>query len=337
MPVTKNALLRYRVIDKCLRNRMKPYPGIEEMREACEQLLYGSSRGHISVSTIEKDLRDMRENEVLGFFAPIRYSRENRGYYYEDDAYSIDRKPLKPDELAAIQFASETLLQFREAGVFSVFSSAIEKIFGQLHIVSTLGNPDDNEVVQFESIPRAKGLELIPSLYDAVRNRQEILLIYRKFGSESNDRLTFHPYLLKEFRNRWYVTGYSTSRRKVISLGLDRILDMHLTGDQFTRMPDFDPRSYFRDSYGITEAGLKAERVVLRFEPTQGPYLRSQPIHDSQQILEDDAVSFVISLNVRLTYELRQMILGYGPDVRVLEPPSLAEEIRELHQRAADQ
>jgi predicted DNA-binding transcriptional regulator YafY len=335
MPFTKNALLRYRVIDKCLRNRYKPFPGMQDLREACEELLYGSSGEHISSSTIEKDLRDMRENALLGFFAPIKYSRVEKGFYYEDEDYSIDRKPLNSAEIAAIQFASETLMQFREAGVFSVFSSAIEKMFGQLHIVSSLQDSDMMEVIQFESIPKAKGLEWIPKLYDAIREKKEIMLQYRKFGSGSADRLIFHPYVLKEFRNRWYVAGFSISRQKIISLGLDRIQSQELTGDAFVRRDDFDAKSYFRDSYGITEAGLQAEQVILAFEPLQGPYLRSQPIHDSQYILLSDEKEFRISLKVRLTYELRQMILSYGPAVKVLEPASLADEIRDLHRRAA--
>ena len=64
MPANKYALLRYRIIDRCLTNRMRPYPTKEDLRRACEEGLYGSEGERISISTIEKDLWAMRnENE----------------------------------------------------------------------------------------------------------------------------------------------------------------------------------------------------------------------------------------------------------------------------------
>lgn len=336
MPVNKHALIRYRVIDKCLRNRYKPYPSLEDLKESCEEVLYGSIGERVSISTIEKDLFDMRNNKVLGFYAPIKYSHQERGYFYSEDSYSIDKKPLSDQEIKAIQFASETLFHFREAGLFTVFAGAIEKIFEQLHIVSAVEDPNMQEVVQFESIPKAKGMEWIRPLYDAVRQKSELSIQHRKFGDETMSVMIFHPYVLKEYRNRWYVIGYSTSRRRIISLGMDRIQSVELTGDYFERVEEFNPVTYFRDSYGITEGGLVPERTVLAFNPSQGPYLLSQPLHDSQKVLEDSELVFRIELFVKPNYEFKQMILGYGPDVKVEEPSRLRDEIRELHKSASE-
>src|SRR3989338_5689824 len=61
MPHIKNALIRFRIIDRCIRNQYKPYPSKLEIREACEDALYGTSDGeNICDSTIEKDLFAMR-------------------------------------------------------------------------------------------------------------------------------------------------------------------------------------------------------------------------------------------------------------------------------------
>ena len=60
MPANKYALLRYRIIDRCLTNRMRPHPTKEDLSKACEEGLYGSEGEHISISTIEKDLWAMR-------------------------------------------------------------------------------------------------------------------------------------------------------------------------------------------------------------------------------------------------------------------------------------
>jgi hypothetical protein len=118
MPHIKNALIRYRIIDRMLRNKYKPFPSKEALRSACEDALFGSESGaHICASTIEKDLFTMK----MEHDAPIRYSKKNGGYFYEDPDFSINDVPLSEDELSSIRFAVSTLQQFREVPFFQQF------------------------------------------------------------------------------------------------------------------------------------------------------------------------------------------------------------------------
>ena len=79
MPHIKNALIRYRIIDRMLRNKYKTFPSKADLREACEEALYGESYGdNICDSTIEKDMFAMK----MDHDAPIKYSKSNAGYYY---------------------------------------------------------------------------------------------------------------------------------------------------------------------------------------------------------------------------------------------------------------
>ena len=104
MPFNKYALLRYRIIDRCLTNTARPYPTKEDLREACEEALYGDAGGGaISLSTIEKDLYAMRFETELGFHAPIAFCRRNHGYHYTDPEYSVAELRLNDDELDAIR------------------------------------------------------------------------------------------------------------------------------------------------------------------------------------------------------------------------------------------
>ena len=95
MPANKYALLRYRIIDRCLTNPGKPFPTKEDLRQACEDALYGSDGEHISISTVEKDLWAMRNEADLGYYAPIEYHRDERGYHYTEEGYSINDGQLK--------------------------------------------------------------------------------------------------------------------------------------------------------------------------------------------------------------------------------------------------
>ena len=90
MPANKYALLRYRIIDRCLTNPGHPFPSKETLRLACEEALYGSDGERISISTIEKDLWAMRNETDLGYYAPIEYHRDERGYHYTCLLYTSD-------------------------------------------------------------------------------------------------------------------------------------------------------------------------------------------------------------------------------------------------------
>lgn len=79
MPVNKNALLRYRTIDRCLQNRYRRWT-LDDLIEACSDALYEFTGKSDSVSrrTVQLDIQKMRSEE-LGYCAPI-VVRENRYY-----------------------------------------------------------------------------------------------------------------------------------------------------------------------------------------------------------------------------------------------------------------
>lgn len=93
MPVNKNALIRYKTIDRCLRNKYRRWT-LHDLVEACSEALYemeGIARG-VSVRTVQADLQVMRSDK-LGYEAPIEVY-EGKYYRYSDDDYSISNSPL---------------------------------------------------------------------------------------------------------------------------------------------------------------------------------------------------------------------------------------------------
>jgi predicted DNA-binding transcriptional regulator YafY len=70
------------------------------------------------------------------------------------------------------------------------------------------------------------------------------------------------------------------------------------------------------------------EQVILSFDPEQGKYIKSLPLHDSQQILVDNSEEFRIKLELYITFDFIMEILSYGSRVKVLEPVELVEEVK---------
>ena len=338
MSLHKHALIRYRIIDSMLRNKYKPYPTLEEIRAKCEDSLFGSDWGeHISISTIEKDFRAMRSDTELGFFAPIKFSRVYMGYYYTDEEYTIHSIPLKSEDIDAIKFASNTLMNFRESPMFAQFRFAIEKIFDRLNISSDVQDERIDKIVQFDSYPNYPGKEFLQNLYTAIKDYHQTEILYKRFDSNESKKITVHPYLLKEYKHRWYLIGYVQQKRGLATYALDRIKDLTLLESDFIVQPGFDPLEFFKYSFGITQVDKEFFKVILRFSSAQKGYLITQPLHKSQRFISEDEKGFVIGLEVYLTYELIERVLSYGEDVVVLEPKELREIVCNRLTKAIEQ
>lgn len=319
MPANKYALLRYRIIDDCLTNKGRKFPTKEDLQYACEQALYGSSGERVSISTIEKDMWAMKNESELGYYAPIAYSKLEKGYYYEDPNYTIKEISLSLEDKEAIRFAATTLFQFKDLSIFDQFGAAIQKIFDRLNISPEMQDEAIERFVQFENTPVAKGTEHLPLLLQAIKETREVRFRYLSFLDESETERVLHPYLLKEYRNRWYVIGKDAEASKVKTFGLDRISDLSIRENYFTVDKNFDPETLFKYSFGIT-AGGKPEKIVLKFAPQEGRYIKAQPLHPTQKIIKDNSEGLTIELKVIPSYELKATIRSFGKQVEVLDP-----------------
>lgn len=335
MSLHKHALIRYRIIDSMLRNKYRPFPSIEEIRAKCEDSLFGSDWGeHISKSTIEKDFKSMRADAELGFFAPIKYSKREDGYYYTDEEFTIHNIPLKPDDIDAIKFASNTLMNFRESPLFAQFRFAIEKIFDRLNISSEVQDERLDNLVQFDSYPDFPGNDYLQPLYTAIKDYQKVEIQYQRFNSSELSIRTYHPYLLKEYKYRWYVIGYSEDRERVVTYALDRISKIEVLEEDFIVQPGFNPDTFFKYSFGITQIDNEPQKIALKFPAAQRGYIETQALHDTQEIIEENSSYFILQLDVLVTYELLERIMSYGENVEVLAPQSLRETIAYRYKEA---
>ena len=330
MPKNKEAAIRYRIIDKCLRNKQKPYPSLSEMVEACEQVL----GKNFSESTLQKDIYSMRFDEGLGFNAPIGYNKLHKGYYYEDEHYTIASVPLNDEELQAIQFAASVLDQFKGVEMLEQFSHAINKITEAVSLGKSIGN--NRNFIQVEQAPFFKGSEWLSVIANAIGNAECLKISYLPFDNDRVRQYIYHPYLLKEYRNRWYVIGFDDHAQMIRTFGLDRVEKIEKS-EVVYKYAEFKPSVYFSHTIGITVSDLEPQEVILSFTPLQGKYIKTQPLHSSQAVLIDNEEEFRIKLDVLLNYELLMLILSYGKEVKVIQPEALQTEIRQLLEQTLQQ
>lgn len=329
MATNKNARLRYEALDKCLSNfSLKFY--IEDLQRAVCQYLSDQLSENVSVSVrqIYQDLKDM-EN-TFGMNAPIKAFKDGtrRKYYrYSDPGFSI--VDLTDDELTELETTVNMLASFRGMPQFDWMVDIINKLKKKYKVKGS-----DKTVISFDSNIDLVGIDLFKELFSFVVKEQPVKLAYQPYG-QAEESCVFHPYLLKQYNNRWYVLGYNEKYKDVSVFAIDRIRSVDSCGKDIQFIPDTiigDPLDYFYDVIGITiPKGTKIEKVVLRFSPKRFRYVASKPIHNSQT---QNPTENTVTLKLMPNKELTQTILSFGKDVEILEPQHLREEIAYIYKEA---
>lgn len=324
MPKNKSAVTRYRVIDQMLNDKRTPYPNLEQLAAKCSVVVVSD----VSTSTIEKDIRAMREQAPKGYSAPIVYSKIEGGYVYGEVGFSIAELNLNEEEWSALQFASQLLYHYKEVPVFSNFKNAIERINTRFALGIDGSDKVLDDLVQFEKAVHTNGMDLIEVIYTVIKNKQAIEFQYKNIYKGKSSKASLIPYMIKENRNRWYVIGWSEEKAKYTTYALDRMTDLVILNNVYKRRSDFNASTFFEHSTGIMESNTKPEEVLLTILKPISDLVLLEPLHSTQKLIIEKTDRVQISLKVLLNEEFTFRILGMGAFCIVDKPSSLKKNIK---------
>jgi predicted DNA-binding transcriptional regulator YafY len=325
MPVNRNALIRYRTIDKCLQNRRRKWT-IDDLMAACNDALYeyDGIETDISLRTIRLDIKAMR-SDTLGYNAPIMV-QDKKYYTYDDADYSIANSPLTAQDLGILQEVSHLLRQFKGFTHFNEVSEMVNKLEDKIYSEQHQQAP----VIDFEKNDRLTGIEWLDISYKAIVNKTTVLLTYQSFKARQASELIFYPYLLKEYRNRWFILGMKKQGKEIITFALDRIQNITLHDKElFIKHKKFEPHTYFNDIIGVTRNYAEQPTTILFWANTlHAPYIKTKPIHSSQKIVEEVKGGTHFSIEVIPNFELERELIGFGEGIKILSPSNILRQIK---------
>ncbi|OFY08619.1 MAG: hypothetical protein A2W93_07780 [Bacteroidetes bacterium GWF2_43_63] len=284
--------------------------------------------------TIQTDLKDLAEDTDLGFYLPIFYDESTKSYYYSEIPNNIfPSLELEPEEVTALLFYAKTVSQYKEYPIFKQITNAVQKVLDNSNISPEIKALFEKEtLLETEKHPQVGGTELIASILDAISKKRIVVIEYQKFDDEIKSH-KIKPILLKEDKQLWYIIGINVKYDRLITFALDRIIDVTITEEIFDEI-SFDSKEYFKFSFGITVADVDPIDVVISFDPEQGNYLKTLPIHHSQIVIEDTIDRFVIQVSVKPSYEFFSKILSYGSLATVLTPKSVRNTLQQMLKKA---
>ena len=289
--------------------------------------------------TLRRYLHDLREIDL-----PIQSDRVKNDDGDRDRKLWLDAKFQRSGvQISLLEWVSlhfgRTLFDFLKGTDFAQdLDDALERL-------STLAGDMNRQItrnmdLKFMAIPEhAKDYrdmsDVIEEILSALLYQNPAEAFYTKISGPTR-KYVLHPYTLVTYRHSLYLFAYDAIDKKVKTFALDRFRHFkRIRGKHFTLPERYHPQYVVKDAFGIM--GGDIQDVELRFSSSASPYIQERIWHHSQQVQAVENGELILKMKVAIAPELKSWILGFGPDVRVLQPTTLAVEIQKLHHRAAQQ
>lgn len=334
MALNKNALIRYKTIDKCLQNTYRNWT-LEDLITACSDALYEYEGREVNVSkrTVQLDIQLMRSDK-LGYNAPIEVYRK-KYYRYKDPDYSITNIPITENDMNVLSETVEMLKQFKDFSLFSELGGIIQRLEDKVYTEKT----HQSSIIHLDKNDGLKGLEHLDVLYQAILKKLVLKISYQSFKARHPSILVFHPFILKEFNNRWFLVGKNAVNKPIITLALDRIISIDYDLEIPFLNEHFDGDTFYENTIGVTVLNEEQlQEVIIKVDHKNAPYVLTKPFHSSQELIERTTDNgMIFKMKVHLNFELERLILGFGDSIEVIQPRQLRKRMRKKLERALGQ
>ena len=337
MPTNKNALIRYKYLDSLLSDH-RHYYDIHDLTEKVNDMLYEDGFPEVTQRCIEKDLNTL---EYAPFNAPIeRVTRQGkRCIAYSKRSFSIFTKELSNEETNLLREVLSTIGQFDGLDNFKWLEDF--KI--------GLGLEERRQIISFSNNPYLKNSNLLGTLFDNISNEVVIRLSYHTFANTTIRSIDFHPYLLKQYNDRWFLLGAADDDGKLLTFALDRIDKVEpLSEKKYMRYSE-DLNDRFEDIVGITfYADRPINHIVFWCSYDAKDYVITKPLHGTQILYQGEEEQRLrtkyptleggsfFSIDCIENFELITQLCSYGKNLIVLEPTNIQETIYERISQMAD-
>ena len=323
MASNKNALIRYKSIDQCLRNTMRKWT-LDDLIEACSDALYEYEGKDVYVSkrTVQLDLQMMRSDK-LGYNAPIEVY-ERKFYRYAEEGYSIMNIPVTESDVKIMNDAIQVLRQFKDFSLFKEMDGVLQRLEDSVYS----SQKNNRAIIHLDKNEKLKGLHFIDPLYNAIQQKKVIKIKYQSFKAiEAADKIV-HPQLIKEYNNRWFLLAFT--RDHDITLALDRMSAIEVVDDIEYKDYNIDGDKFYKDVVGVTVINSRPQRIQFWIEKRLAPYVITKPFHRSQRLIEETEDGVIFNRFVKINFEIERVLLGYGDSIEILKPERLRNRIKKI-------
>ncbi|MFP4329934.1 MAG: helix-turn-helix transcriptional regulator [Alkalispirochaetaceae bacterium] len=316
---TKSQYNRLLYIDRQIRSGR--YPNAPELAQGYE----------VSERTIKRDVEWLRDFQG----APIAYSAQYRGYYYEDPEFQLSDFVLSEGELFALAVGEELLSHYENTPEHRTLRRVFQKLSEMLPEKVSVADEFLSSRVTIVSRPRTVISERIwKTLLSAMREGLKLSIRYRSVSSGLSERL-LSPFHVLGHSGEWYVIGYDSRHQSIRVFAVSRIEEATLTDLAYEIPEDFRLEEHVDPDFGVFVHDQERE-VLLRFDPSVAPYIRERQWHRNQSITALEDGSLELQFRTNQLESVQHWVLSWGSGCEVVRPEELRSRVAETLRRSLD-
>ncbi len=278
----------------------------------------------ISPKTAQRSIDFLRDR----LEAPLEYDASRRGYFYFETRYELPRLFASQEEILAVLVAQHLVSNNVGGLIAKNLNHLFQKLLADVHCCS-LPHSILSEAFSAVWHGYAPALQdIFQAVVTALTDTSILSFSYTSPKTNETTRRQVEPHHLQNYMGSWVLIAWCHNQSDWRKFYLSRMNSPELLQRTFTRRPRESWRHLLEDAFGIFQ-GADPMEVVLRFIPFRARWIREQLWHPSQKITNLADGSLELSFPVADFREVKMKILQFGADVKVIQPVSLREEIRE--------
>ena len=309
---------------------MDRFDRIFELNRILQSARYPVSRQKLqealecSRATVKRLIEEMR----LYLNAPIVYDRGANGYRYdpsEGEMYELPGLWFNASELQAL-LTVQQLLEGVQPGLLDSHLQPLRRRIDELLSRQAPGNePISRRIRLLQAAARPAGPHFT-LLAGALAARRRLRLTYYSRSQDSLSEREVSPQRLTHYRDNWYLDGWCHLRNGLRTFSLDAIREARELDETAIELAEPELDEHYAAAYGIF-SGKAHQQAVLRFSPPQARWVATERWHPQQQGCWLDDGRYELTLPFGHSAELVMDLLRYGPDVEVVSPAALRQQV----------
>lgn len=258
--------------------------------------------------------------------------KDNRtkAFSYRDQNFSII--PFLTDEMSDSEYRRLVAVIRKLKSVLS--EQTFEEI--QFSVISRIEADygKGRQCVAYEDNRRLKGRQFRPVIYNAIIEKQSLRIKYKTFSGDEFE-YDFHPYLLKQYNDRWFAFGLlPLDGNRYFNIPLDRLMATPVpTGHYEEQIPE-DYARHFDRIVGVTKlSGKNLEHIVIKIHDIDSwGRATTKPLvsQKTEREFEPDLGFGLISLDVFPNNELYSKLLSWGKNIEIIAPKHIRKEMMDI-------
>ena len=357
MGKNKNAMIRYFFLDRLLANGNISY-SCKELTEKCSEMLEDAGytplykKPHIiddkmdlnfkkalasAKRVIQLDLNALQE-EPFNREISRKKSHGIPVYTYTDPTQSLFSKKLSADEKRFVKEILRRLGRFSGIASFTLLDELLNSLENKVSLKTTID--DDTPIMSFEENKYLKNLDYLPVLFSYIAHKQPVYIHYQKFLESEIRTFNVHPYMLKQYSNRWYLICSLVADKDgkfnpelILNLSLDRIVGGIEPDRQHEFIPcPIDLSERYEEIIGMTfKKDTPVEKIIFAVSEGTAPYIETKPIHETQYSVRDASYQKegykIFGIECRPNQELFSVLSSFGDNLIVLSPEPIRQDM----------